>query len=491
MTPKFLVVFFVGLFFFPASDVFAAPKLTAKKFCANQITKTCKKKRCTSRIRTKLSKSCLKTEDLDGDGVRARYDNCKTMANPDQRDTDTDRVGNACDNAPLVVNPGQEDQDQDFIGDIVDNCPTAVNLTQVDADSDGLGDACDLCPGENDKLDGNGDGVKDCLVRAGLFVQDTGAPVLVAVPTPLVTLIDGSNHEWDLNGRGEVQDGGQSTNVPLPRTNDAFDQFVKIDIDNAQFPIQTSAQLEDSREVVYGPASHAGLQVTRKIYVSPARGFARWLDILENTTNSPIQRTVKMTGNLGSDDLVNTVFASSSGDIQVDAADRWWSNCGAPTSPCAAEFTCGGTMSKTTDNLTVNYGPLTFLPNSRVIFLTVMSQDSPNVAGGETTTAAALRISDSIDRWRPFPRVDSAEMLAGISTAELNDIYLCGGAVDITGRPGLFAAGQTVVVTNTANNSVVNVVVGSDGGWKAQLKGTVGNPVTFSSGEITGQTVVQ
>ena len=35
--------------------------------------------------------------DTDGDGVRDEWDNCVSIANPDQRDTDYDSLGNLCD----------------------------------------------------------------------------------------------------------------------------------------------------------------------------------------------------------------------------------------------------------------------------------------------------------------------------------------------------------------------------------------------------------
>jgi hypothetical protein len=39
----------------------------------------------------------LVLDDVDGDGITASLDNCRTVANPDQRDTDGDGYGNLCD----------------------------------------------------------------------------------------------------------------------------------------------------------------------------------------------------------------------------------------------------------------------------------------------------------------------------------------------------------------------------------------------------------
>jgi DNA-binding beta-propeller fold protein YncE len=60
--------------------------------------------------------------DQDHDGIPDAFDDCPTVANPEQRDQDGDGRGNLCDNCQTVANPGQEDVDADGRGDA---CPAA------------------------------------------------------------------------------------------------------------------------------------------------------------------------------------------------------------------------------------------------------------------------------------------------------------------------------------------------------------------------------
>ena len=68
--------------------------------------------------------------------------------------------------------------------------------------------------------------------------------------------------------------------------------------------------------------SIAGLNVSRKAYVSQADNFVRRLNILENPTGADITVTVGMDTDLGSDDSTS-VIATSSGDTTVDALNPW------------------------------------------------------------------------------------------------------------------------------------------------------------------------
>jgi hypothetical protein len=107
-------------------------------------------------------------DDPDCDGLDSEFDNCPSLANPEQIDDDFDGLGDDCDDC---TGP---DSDGDFIVDMCDVCPDIVD-DQQDADNDGTGDACedgdgdgrydpiDNCPeaANSDQLDSDRDGTGD------------------------------------------------------------------------------------------------------------------------------------------------------------------------------------------------------------------------------------------------------------------------------------------------------------------------------------------
>src|SRR5262249_54911466 len=150
-----------------------------------------------------------------------------------------------------------------------------------------------------------------------------------------------------------VDDGGDSTFG----SSDAWDTFGVLTIDGTDFAGNGNAtgDLEDDFEIIAGPETMGDLTVTRKILVSPDDGFARWLDILENTTAVDVSVPVHWSGNLGSDEGNINVATSSNGNTTLEAGDVWWVNGQGfvenpdAEDPFTAQFTCGGTFSKEDD----------------------------------------------------------------------------------------------------------------------------------------------
>ena len=123
--------------------------------------------------------------DQDRDEVGDLCDNCKAVANTDQRpvmelskcgidvmlDSDGDGIPDRMDNCPLIANANQADQDRDLRGDLCDNCTRLANYAQTDGDGDNVGDVCEQLP------DRDGDMVPDasdnCIAIANADQADT------------------------------------------------------------------------------------------------------------------------------------------------------------------------------------------------------------------------------------------------------------------------------------------------------------------------------
>ncbi len=128
------------------------------------------------------------------------------------------------------------------------------------------------------------------------------------------TLFDGEGWEWDFNDDGSVSDG----------TDDAYDDAMELYVDGSDFPELTTYTLTMSgREVVWGPTTMTQLLVTRRTYVPDDDNWCRFLEILENPTSASVMVTVRIEGDLGSDEDT-VVTDSSSGDSAFTTADRWF-----------------------------------------------------------------------------------------------------------------------------------------------------------------------
>ena len=70
-------------------------------------------------------------------------DNCRSVRNPEQKNTDGDGTGDRCD----------PDIDNDGFPNRHDSCPFDADPTRADGDDDGVGDPCDHCADTPDNAD--------------------------------------------------------------------------------------------------------------------------------------------------------------------------------------------------------------------------------------------------------------------------------------------------------------------------------------------------
>jgi hypothetical protein len=80
------------------------------------------------------------------------------------------------------------------------------------------------------------------------------------------------------------------------------------------------------REYIFPSAAVGDVRVTRSVYVDRRRMFARQLDTIRNTSGSRVTVDLDWVFQLGSD-AETIVAGSSSGDANVNGADRWGTSC--------------------------------------------------------------------------------------------------------------------------------------------------------------------
>jgi len=110
---------------------------------------------------------------------------------------------------------------------------------------------------------------------------------------------------YDIDCRGRVMDGGTADGLLY----DAFDSANGLYLRGSQTPCASAAAVEENgRQFVLGPFNSfdngdglepSPVRVTRKIYSPEAGRFARYLEILTNTTSQPQQVDVRVAGNYG------------------------------------------------------------------------------------------------------------------------------------------------------------------------------------------------
>ena len=240
---------------------------------------------------------------LDGEEVAASLD----PLDPTDGQVDSDGDGLSLgEERRLGTDPTLVDTDGDTLSDGDEVSVYDTEPLVVDTDGDGLDDATELGTPFTDPLnpdfDGGGelDGAEVAAGRDPLDPADDAAGI-----SANLTLYDGELMRWDLDPQGEVKDGSSN----------AYDYGLQLTVDENYFGyFSTGFTRYNGRGMELGPDVQAsGLEVSRKIYVSPTEGFARYLEILRNPTASDLDVRVLVFNNLGSNDTTRVV-ATESGD---------------------------------------------------------------------------------------------------------------------------------------------------------------------------------
>jgi hypothetical protein len=176
---------------------------------------------------------------------------------------------------------------------------------------------------------------------------------------------DSEHFRWDIQHDGSIGDGN----------NDTFDGGSHLVVNGQRFRGgQQNAGL-DEREVVIGPQNTGGVNVTRKIRVSNKMAGCRYLEILENTTQQPIQVQVSLYTNVGNSVQGSVLPDSKDGFVHYVAIDQ-----GQGGARCLA-YCMATAKSKFRvrpqthgDDVTLAYQAITLKPNQRTAILHVIAQ---------------------------------------------------------------------------------------------------------------------
>jgi hypothetical protein len=151
-----------------------------------------------------------------------------------------------------------------------------------------------------------------------------------AVPMPY-TLHDGNAMPFDIRGDGSVVTGRNS----IFRGNGPDSRGMRLDIvvNGVAVPFLngdgTIGRLTQNGQQIDVDEVHAsGLNVARRVYVPRTGYFARYLEVLENRTQSPITVDVRVTSNHSESNGNPRIVDSSDGDTVLSVADpvnrdRW------------------------------------------------------------------------------------------------------------------------------------------------------------------------
>ncbi len=280
--------------------------------------------------------------DTDGDGIDDRTE-AELGTDPANPDTDGDGLTDGFEDDfgfdPLV--PGEQDLDPD--GDGMTNLEENVfgsSPLEADADGDGLDDPAERAAATNPfDRDTDGDLLDDLFevdvsgtspIAADTddggrndfeeLVVDNSDPLLVGDDAATrgfnYTLDDGAGFRWDITNIASISNG----------TSDAFDNGMRLFIDDVQFPNQPNGALtRGGREFVLGPARmNNNLVVYRRVYVPDVEGegYARFTEIIINDSDTDRDVVVRNFTSLGSDGATTPV-ATSSGDTEFTIDDDW------------------------------------------------------------------------------------------------------------------------------------------------------------------------
>ncbi len=320
--------------------------------------------------------------------------------------------------------------------------------------------------------------------------EGTAGPIFADLPAPPPGStcnrrnlpLRGATFTFDLLDNGAVCDGNNGNQA------DAFDVAFTLRLrgdtfagGSEMFPSQTSASIEDSNEAVFGPVTTAsGLEVTRKVYVTPTDDVARYLEIVRNPTGGAIQLSLEIGGDLGSDEST-LLFLTESGAPRVASPDRYAATLETVEFDPTIGYLWDGFGGDTVDFLH-------FPPEASGGFQYAW-EDVSVPAGGLVVLAHFVLLSTLRDHQALADRLSALlgrPPLDGLSATEVGALanFHLTSLANVVGAAGAVAPGLLIAVRNASSGEEVATVAGEDGSFAVFISADAGDDIVVRS--VTG-----
>lgn len=104
------------------------------------------------------------------------------------------------------------------------------------------------------------------------------------------TTSDTKGGRWDIYNDGRISNG----------TNNAYDSGMQLQVNGQPFQNSSSGRLsKDGNELEIGSWRAGNVSISRRIFVSAQGGYCRWIDIFENSSDTPVKLAVRYYSNMG------------------------------------------------------------------------------------------------------------------------------------------------------------------------------------------------
>lgn len=270
-----------------------------------------------------------------------------------------------------------------------------------------------------------------------------------------------NNYPYGIGTDGQLWDG-----------NSDYGQILRIN-GNALGGQQTMSY-EDEHQLVIGPVANVagtGLDLSRKIYVSPDSNFVRYAEVLTNSTAADVTASFS----LESDFDYPGVLGTANGDRVVDPTDSWVA-VGSQGAPSVAVLDPGAQLSYSASTEVADLGSITVPAGGTV---TLLHWELVSASGGD----GLLGQIEGIGKYPP------PELFAGLTNAEIAAANVPTYA-NVVGGAGSVGPLAQVTVTNLTSSAQDVVYAAPDGSFRANVAMTSGDQLQIAATEGTATVTV-